>query len=76
MNANLFNCEACGRVYIRKTDEKLCAECSKEYEELYFRVRRYLREHPNQNVLEIADALDVNVNHVLQLVGQGRLIGR
>lgn len=73
MNANLFNCEQCGCVYVRKRDEKLCSDCSRKFDELYFVVRRYLREHPNKNVMDVADALNLNVSDVLHMVGQGRI---
>ncbi|MCR5346711.1 MAG: hypothetical protein K6E38_02960 [Fretibacterium sp.] len=70
---SLVTCKLCRKLY--NGDGKICPECRQHLKELYPSVRDYLRDNPNLefNVETVAEALDVDIRYVQELVSQGYL---
>ena len=76
----LITCRLCGKLFT-SSGGRTCPACHTRLDELYPRVREYLRDNPkvNFNVEMIADELDADIRDVQSLVDMGYLdrdIGR
>jgi predicted amidophosphoribosyltransferase len=69
---DLRNCRRCGKLFVY-TGNILCAQCIKEDEETYERVRKYIEEHSRSTTVEVAAALDIPVDKILQYLREGKL---
>lgn len=57
-----------------KVAKDICPECIKEREEVFERIRDYLRENPRSSVPEVVEALDCLTEDVVALIQEGSLI--
>ena len=66
-------CKLCRKLY--NGQGKICPECRQRLDELYPDVRDYLRDNSKLafNVETVAEALDVDIRYVQELVAQGYL---
>ncbi|MBL3539376.1 hypothetical protein [Aminivibrio sp.] len=71
---NLITCKLCGRLF-SATRGKICVTCLDEIDDLYPKVREFLRDHSkeNFNVEQIADGMDLDIRYVQALVELGYL---
>ncbi|MDI6869867.1 MAG: double zinc ribbon domain-containing protein [Bacillota bacterium] len=67
----LRNCIRCGKVFMY-VSKRVCPACLKEMDEIFERVRAYVKAHPGATVLEIADALEIEEQLVNEFVREGR----
>ena len=69
----LVTCKLCRRLF--NGDGKICPDCRQRLDELYPKVRDYLRDNPKLefNVETVADSLEVDIRDVQELVSQGYL---
>ena len=67
-----INCPRCGKLFL-KFIEPICPPCVKEEEEIFERVRLYVKEHPNCSIKEASDACDVPVKRILKYIRDGKL---
>ena len=69
----LVTCKLCRKLY--NGQGKICPECKQRLDELYPDVRDYLRDNPKLefNVETVAEALDVDIRYVQELVALGYL---
>ena len=69
----IVTCKLCRKLY--NGQGKICPECKQRLDELYPDVRDYLRDNPKLefNVETVAEALDVDIRYVQELVAQGYL---
>lgn len=69
----IVTCKLCRKLY--NGQGKICPECRQRLDELYPDVRDYLRDNPKLafNVETVAEALDVDIRYVQELVAQGYL---
>ena len=66
------NCPRCGRLFnFIRTD--LCPVCIKEAEEEFQKVRIYLRENPNTNIMELSEKTGVDEDKIIQWIREGRI---
>ena len=66
------NCPRCGRIFVQIRDP-ICAQCVKEEEDIFEAVREYVKENPNKQIKEIAEACNVSVKRILTYLKDGRL---
>lgn len=69
---NAMNCPRCGKIFV-KISSPICDKCVKEEEEIFEKVRTYVRENPNQSIQEICEACEVTTKRVLTYLRDGRL---
>ena len=69
----IVTCKLCRKLY--NGQGKICPECRQRLDELYPDVRDYLRDNSKLafNVETVAEALDVDIRYVQELVAQGYL---
>lgn len=69
---NLETCKLCGRLF-KATRGKICVTCLDELDDLYPKVREYIRDHPKEamNIEDIADGMDIDIRRVHALVELG-----
>ena len=70
----LITCRLCGKIFT-SSGGRTCSACHLRLDELYPRVRQYLRDNPkvNFNVEMVADALDTDIRDIQSLVDMGYL---
>ena len=76
----LQTCSLCGKIFT-SSGGRTCSDCMSRLDQLYPKVREYLRDNPklNFNVETIAETLEVDIRDVQGLVDHGYLdrdIGR
>ena len=67
-----MNCPRCGRVFVR-VFESICDKCVKEEENIFEKVREYVKDNPGQTIKEVADACEVTTKRILQYIRDGRI---
>lgn len=73
--ADLRNCIQCGRVFAFQ-GSKVCSKCQEAVEGEFTIVRKYVRDHPGADVMEVAEATGVTEEKILQFLREGRLISK
>ena len=70
----LFPCRLCGKIFT-SSGGRTCPTCLSRLDDLYPRVREYLRDNPKDvfNVEMVADALNVDIRDIQSLVDLGYL---
>ena len=76
----LFPCRLCGKIFT-SSGGRTCPACHARLDDLYPRVRRYLRDYPkvNFNVEAVAEEMETDIRDIQSLVDMGYLdrdIGR
>jgi len=66
------NCPRCGKLFV-KIREPICEKCVKEEEQIYEKVREYVKDNPDQTIQTICEACDVTTKRILQYLKDGRL---
>lgn len=74
MSFGIDNCRECGKIFIRKSHGDLCPGCAEMEDKLVAQIRRYVREHPGQNVTQVSEAMNIKPQFVLRLLKQNVLI--
>lgn len=69
---NAMNCPRCRRVFVKRLDP-ICPTCVKEEEEIYDKVRDYVKRNPDKMIKEVADACDVSIKRILAYLRDGKL---
>ncbi|MFZ2957859.1 MAG: hypothetical protein WA705_13310 [Candidatus Ozemobacteraceae bacterium] len=69
---NLITCRVCGTVMV-KLSRDVCNKCFQLEEELFKKVKDFLRANPGASVYEVAIALDAPSKQVEAFVNSGRL---
>ena len=70
----LLPCRLCGKIFT-SSGGRTCPACHAHLDELYPRVREYLRDNPKVsfNAEMVSDALDVDIRHIQGLLDLGYL---
>ncbi len=71
---NLITCKLCGRLFSANRG-KMCSTCLDDLDDLYPKVREFLRDHSKEafNVEGIAEGMDIDIRQVQALVELGYL---
>jgi flagellar operon protein (TIGR03826 family) len=69
---DLRNCRRCGKLFVY-TGIPLCIRCIEEDEEIFNQVKEYIENHPKCTTIEVAEALDVPAEKILQFLREGKL---
>ena len=69
---NLITCKGCGMVMV-KLSRDVCQKCFQEDEELFVKVRDYIRSNPSSSIIEVAEALGVTEEKINFFIDSGRL---
>jgi predicted amidophosphoribosyltransferase len=70
--AMLRNCVECNQVFVHPVN-KLCPDCTKKRNELFEKVKEYIRTHPNARIHEVVVDTGVEFDLVREFIDEGRL---
>ena len=71
-NMNLISCRLCGVIMV-KLSRDICQKCHQEEEELFLKVRDYLRSNPGVTINDVAKALEATDEQIEYFIKSGRL---
>lgn len=66
------NCKSCGKMF-NYIGSPTCPSCERELENKFQEVRKYVKEHKDASITEVAEENDVSVNQIKRWVRQERL---
>ena len=69
----LANCKECGELFVQVSRD-ICDRCFKEQEAILQKVQRYIKEHPNQSLADVAKATEVDEALVLKFIRENRVV--
>ena len=69
----LANCRECGDLFVQVSRD-ICDRCFKEQEAILQKVQRYIKDHPNLSLSEVAEATEVDEALVLKFIRENRLV--
>lgn len=67
------NCPICGRLFTKQGFYEVCESCFAENQSDFDKVREYLYQNPNKNILEVAKATGLSMDKIKEFLRQGRL---
>jgi len=68
----LRNCIECNQIFVHPVN-KLCPECTKKRNEMFEKVKEYIRTHPNARIHEVVVETGVHFDLVKEFIDEGRL---
>lgn len=68
----LISCRVCGVIMV-KLGRDICSKCFQKEEELFQRVKNFLRANPGITVKEVAQAMNCPEKHIEYFITSGRL---
>lgn len=68
------NCPICGRIFNDLDISEVCTNCYAENEEEFKRVKEYLYDFPNQNIVQISEATGVSIEKIKRFLRNDRLV--
>ena len=68
----LISCRGCGTIMV-KLSRDICPKCFQAEEDLFLKVREYLRANPNSSIIDVATALDTTKDQIDIFINSGRL---
>lgn len=66
-------CKHCHKVFLSKFKSYSCEDCRTVNDKHFDDIENYLKEFPNSNALQIADALGISAYEVVNFINEGRL---
>lgn len=66
------NCPKCGKLF-HFINNPLCDNCKKEEEEIFEKVREYVKDNPGSNINKISQETEVSQKKILKYVREGRI---
>lgn len=70
---NVRNCRKCGNLFNYSFGPCICPACKDAQEAEFQRVKKYIQEHPNCGIKEVADECEVEVAQIQQWLREERL---
>ncbi len=67
-------CRICGFSFYSRRATNICKDCEKIADEMYDRIVSYLKQYPNSNAVQIANALNIPAYDVLTFLENGQLL--
>lgn len=71
---NVRNCRKCGRIFNYVAGPPICPACREEAEAKFQGVKKFVQEHQNVGIPEIARECDVEVNQIQAWIREERLV--
>ena len=68
----LIACRGCGTIMV-KLSRDICPKCFQAEEDLFLKVREYIRANPNSSIFDVATALDTDQDQIEIFITSGRL---
>ena len=56
----IVSCKECGKLFNFIRGQRVCPACSRKLEDKFMEVKKYVREHPNVDVKELSEEMDVS----------------
>lgn len=72
MSNSVLQCKICGKIY-QSLGADYCPNCADEMDACFHKVKDYLYDHPDTNVVDISEGTEVPEKIVLQFLKEGRL---
>ena len=69
---NLISCRVCGVIMV-KIAKDICPKCFKEEEELFAKIKNFLRANPGASITQVAENCDCKEEAVHAFIKSGRL---
>ena len=69
----LMNCSKCKKLFNYITGEKLCPACKEIMEEKFQEVKKYIEEHPHENINRVSEECGVSIRQIKLWVREERL---
>ena len=70
---NVRNCRKCGKLFNHIAGMPICPACREKLEEKFQNVKKYIREHPQADIKEVAEECEVEVGQIQQWIREERL---
>lgn len=70
----IVSCKECGKLFNFIRGQRVCPACSRKLEDKFMKVKKYVREHPNVDVKELSEEMDVSVRQINRWVREERLV--
>ena len=70
---NVRNCRKCGKLFNHIAGIPICPNCKEELEKVFQNVKKYVREHPNADMKEVAEVCEVEISQIQQWIREERL---
>ena len=67
------NCKGCGRLFNYITGPSLCPKCTKELDDKFTEVKKYIYDHPGAGIQEVSDVMEVSIAQLKRWVREERL---
>ncbi len=71
-NNNLISCRVCGVIMV-KIARDICPKCFKEEEELFAKIKTFLRANPGASITQVAEYCGCSEDAVHAFIKSGRL---
>ncbi len=68
-----YICKWCGKPFLSEIPKRCCTKCEEIDNSVFLQVEQYLKQHPNSNAIQIADALDIPIMTIIAFIEEGRL---
>lgn len=69
---NVKNCPKCGKLF-NSVLGTICDNCKKSEEDIFERVRSFIKDNPGSNIYKIAQETEVSEKKILKYVREGRI---
>lgn len=73
MGIEVKNCIRCGAVFSTNVNKMACPQCEKKEEERFQELRKYINEHPNAKLKDVASACNITPKRLMQYIREGRI---
>lgn len=67
-------CKYCKKIFKTPFFTVCCSECRGKQGDAFEDIKAYLKEFPNSNAMQIAEALEIPVTDVIAFINEGYLI--
>ena len=70
---NVRNCKKCGKLFNHIMGMPICPACKDALEKSFQEVKKYIRENRMADIMEVAEACEVEVSQIKQWIREDRL---
>lgn len=66
-------CSRCNRLFEALSNTTVCPNCYQAHEEEFKVIRKYIREHPNANIVEVSGACNIPIPQIRRWIKEERI---